>query len=296
MGMHLGSRIHFPSLYHPIADRDSIRPWRNVHGVVQEKHHHQSEECIMRYLSRSLLIAAGLLVSGPALWAQEDARAILDKAIQARGGEANLAKMKALRLKVKGTLELPQLGQTEFSGESFYELPNRYRSNMELQVQGMQVPVIAIFDGASGWRSIMGMGMDIAGQDLTAMKNSVYAQYISTLLPLRDKQFELTKLPEIQVNGKPAVGLKVVAKDRPEVKFYFDKETGLMVKGERMTPDRQTGMDVLSESLISEWKDVKGIKFAMKSQVLRGGKKVEEVQTVEVEYLDKLDAKLFSKP
>ena len=250
----------------------------------------------MRCLLRTVVMVACALGFGSAVHAQDDAHAILDKAIKARGGEANLAKLKAIRTKVKGTLELPTIGTTEFTGEVFFELPERYRTNLQLQVQGQMVPVIGIFDGVSGWRSLMGGGMDITGDDLTTMKTSVYAQYISTLLPLRDKQFELTKLEEIKVNGKPGVGIKVAAKDRPDVKFYFDKESGLMVKAERMTLDRQSGQEVLSESFITEWKDIKGIQFAMKTHIVRGGKKVEETQTVEIEVLDKLDAKLFAKP
>jgi hypothetical protein len=247
-------------------------------------------------LLKPVTLVACFLCFGNAARAQDDARAILDKAIQARGGEANLARLKAFRTKAKGTLDLPMLGATEFTGEAFFQAPDKQRSNIELQAQGQTFAVVGVFDGTRGWRSLNGMTMEITGADLVTMKTSVYAQYISTLLPLKDKQYELTKLEEIKVDGKPAVGFKVTAKDRPEVKFYFDKDSGLMVKGERMTVDRQTGMEVLSETFITEWKEVKGIKFPMKSHIMRMGKKVEESQTTELEYMDKLDDKLFMKP
>jgi hypothetical protein len=51
-------------------------------------------------------VLCGLLVATSAALAQDGARAIVAKAIQAQGGEANVAKLRTMRIKVEGTTDL----------------------------------------------------------------------------------------------------------------------------------------------------------------------------------------------
>jgi broad specificity phosphatase PhoE len=69
------------------------------------------------------------------------------------------------------------------------------------------------------------------------METAAYVdEEVSRLLPLlEDKKFELTSLPEATVLGKPAVGVNVRAKGKPDVKLYFDKQSSLLVKTEYRT-------------------------------------------------------------
>ena len=52
--------------------------------------------------------------------------------------------------------------------------------------------------------------------------------------------------------------------------LYFDKETGLLAKGERVLKDE--GKDVVEEMLFSGYKDVDGVKMAMRVVSRRVGK------------------------
>jgi hypothetical protein len=250
----------------------------------------------MCHILRTSLVLAGALAVAGVAHAQDDARALLERAIKARGGEERLAKIKAWQTKTKGTLELPMVGSTEFTGQAFVQPPNRSRVDIELSVMGQTVPVQVAYDGTSAWRSLMGNTMDISGPELKNMQASAYVQHIALLVPLKDKQYTLALLEEIKVEGKPAVGLKITARDRPEIKLFFDKESALLVRIERMVYDRQEDKEVPAETTFSDHKATDGVTFPMRSRVVRGGMKVEETQTLEIKFTDQLDPKLFQKP
>ncbi|MBY0524618.1 MAG: hypothetical protein K2R98_14535 [Gemmataceae bacterium] len=55
--------------------------------------------------------------------------------------------------------------------------------------------------------------------------DKTYLVWVWTLAPLLEKDSQLTLLPEIKVEDKPAVGLKLSRKDRKDYSIYFDKES-----------------------------------------------------------------------
>ena len=53
------------------------------------------------------------------------------------------------------------------------------------------------------------------------------------LAPLvKDPGFKLDTVPDKDVDGKPAAGVKVVRDGKPTITLYFDKGTGLLAKSE----------------------------------------------------------------
>src|ERR1700687_4627321 len=80
---------------------------------------------------------------------QVDGKALVDKAIKAMGGEAKLAKYKAMNTKGKGTIFTP--GEVVFTEESWWQPPGQYRFDMELDLAGTKVRQVFVFDGEKGW-------------------------------------------------------------------------------------------------------------------------------------------------
>jgi len=106
----------------------------------------------------------------------------------------------------------------------------------------------------------------------------------------------LTKLDEIKVGDKPAVGVKVSAKGHKDFKLFFDKSSGLPVKKVRICLDVEGSQEELSEALYADYKDFDGIKFPTKVTFSRDGKKRTEWELLEVKLLDKVDPAEFEKP
>src|SRR5437660_1549913 len=90
------------------------------------------EERSMRLLTLQIIavgLFAGAAGAGPT---QDEARAILAKAIQAQGGEEALTKYQAGTIKAKGHIEI--LGGFDFTQEISYQLPNKMREEVSFEI------------------------------------------------------------------------------------------------------------------------------------------------------------------
>jgi hypothetical protein len=226
----------------------------------------------------------------------DDARAVIKKAIKAQGGEEKLAQVKAGRWKGQGTLTLK--GQ-EFplTLETVYQLPDKYKTAMHFAVQGKKIRVIQVLVGDKAWMSGEGKTLNLKGDLLKVFKEEFYSANVELLVPLlKEKGYTLSRLKDTKVNGKPAVGVKVAAKDHKDIELYFDRDSFLPVKTVRPTIDAETMKEATVEVIYSDIKEVDGIKYPTKIVANQNGKKLMELEVTEFKKLDKLDPNEFAKP
>jgi hypothetical protein len=240
-------------------------------------------------------VAIGLLLTlAPFTLAQQEAQAIIDKAIKAHGGAEKIDKFKAAQTKGKGKLEL--MGGLDIEQESSIQAPDKLKEVVHLEVMGQKVTVITVFNGTKGWININGQTMDMDEKIVAAIKDALHMMSYLRLSGLKDKKVELTALGEVKVNDRPALGLKIASKGNKDINLYFDKETGLLAKLEYRMTDPLSGQEVNEERIILEYQDNDGLKTAKKLLVNRDGKKYLEFEVLEVKLLEKLDDNEFVKP
>jgi hypothetical protein len=239
------------------------------------------------------LSAAALLA--PAARAQDDAKAVVEKAIKAHGGAANLDKFKAGKGKLKGTILI--MGQEiEVAGDMSFMYPDKGKAVLTLSVQGMKINITQLIAGDRVEVVVQGMKQPIPDEQAADVRMSQYVAYLTQLTPLlRGDQFTLKSLGESKLEGKTLVGVSVTNKDKKfkEVKLYFDKDSGLLTKADHMTTD-EGGKEVVTEQIFGDFKEFKGIKVATKETVIKDGKKSQELVTESFEPLEKLDDKAFT--
>jgi hypothetical protein len=247
----------------------------------------------MRHLLIPALAAALL---APAARAQDDAKAVVEKAIKAHGGAANLDKFKAGRIKSKGVVSVAGM-EIAVVGTSVFQLPGQSKSVLELEFMGNKVPVVQLVNGDRVSMTVNGMKREDLGEaQLTEAKMAIYLQSIYQLTPLLDPaKFTIKALGESKFQDKPVVGVSVIDKDKKfkEVKLFFDKESGLLVRAERMSLDGVTMAEVPAEMVFSDYKEYGGVKRPAKTVIFQDGKKFLESEVVEFTPLDKVDAKEF---
>jgi len=249
----------------------------------------------MRMILRAVVCGIALALFCGTAVAQDDVNAIVEKAIKAHGGEANLSKYKASKLKAKGTMSAMGM-DLDFTVDAAAQLPDKMRNEIKLEVMGQAVTIIQLYDGKKGWVSIMGQEKELEGDDLADMKDQLFGDYLDSLVPLlKDKQLKLEMLDEIKVDGKPAVGIKVSAKEHKDTKMYFDKGSGILLKSERRGRD-PTMQEVNAETFFRDYKDISGVKQPMKVLVKHDGKKYMEAQITDAKLFEKLDDSEFKKP
>jgi hypothetical protein len=249
----------------------------------------------MRGVLLSLLSVFWIIAAAGLVRAQDDARAIVAKAVAAHGGEEKLGRLRADHVRVKGTL-FQDDKEFPFLGETIVQLPSQFKNVMELKVMGQNRKVVQVLNGEHGWESLDGQARDPEAARLSQMKEALYKDQLTRLTPLlKDNAYQLTALKETKIKDRPAVGIKVASKGHKDANLWFDKENGLLIKAEYTTMNNQK-REVQQEEFFSDFKEVGGIKRPMKVLALQDGKKFMEAEITDVQYPEKIADSEFAKP
>jgi outer membrane lipoprotein-sorting protein len=249
----------------------------------------------------SLLGCVCVLVLAPALYADgaDDAKAVVDKAIKAMGGQEKLAKATATTLKCKATVSDDGKKEGEFSGTWSIQLPDKFRAELELNHDGRTETVTLVFNGDKAWaREVNQNKTEEAPADAMAViKADFGAMHLAhSLVPLTGKEYKLSVLGDAKVDSRPAIGIKVERKDLPDLDLFFDKETHLPVKAETRVKERANTDEKLHSFYFQDYKEADGMKHFTKLILHRDDKEAMVMELSEVKRQEKLEATLFDKP
>src|SRR5262249_27574571 len=146
------------------------------------------------------------------------------------------------------------------------------RTELTFDVMGQKVVAISVIDGDKGWVKSAGMLLELDKKTLLTQKEHAFFIELASLAPLArgDKDLTLAALGEAKVDDADAFAIRVARKDFPDVKLYFDKKTSLPVKTEwKSLIDKK---EQHFEIGLSNYKDVSGVKVAMKVVLKHNGK------------------------
>src|SRR5262245_5813216 len=157
----------------------------------------------MRYVLLSLGTMCGL---APALRADAgpDAKAIIEKAIKARGDQPD-AKNVALAWKDKGTFH--GLGAPlPYTADWTFLAPDKYRFGFLAAVGDVEIKMIVVVNGEKAWAAEGTKVEEMTGEKLEQTRNEAYQLWVTMLTPLvTDKGFTLATVPGKDVERKPTV-------------------------------------------------------------------------------------------
>ena len=249
-----------------------------------------------RLLMSLCSVAALVVVSGGVRAADDDAKAILTKAIKAHGGEEYLTKNKAARMQNKGKLTIPGVGETDFTQDLAYMLPDKLKDTLELTIGGRKISIVTVMNGDKLSIEAAGKAVDITDDIKKALKDAQHMMTVGRMVPLlKDKSYELSIFGEAKVEDKPAIGILVASKGKKDITLFFDKKTNLLAKIEHRTVEAGTGNEIGEERIILEYKIKDGIPFPKKVLVKHDGKTFLEAEMVESTMLEAIDEAEFKK-
>ncbi len=221
------------------------------------------------------------------------AKAVIDAAIKAHGGPERLAKTELMARQAKGIASFGQ--DLPFTDEWVLQLPERWRWTFNIGPSGQQGRLLLVVNGDKGWQSSNGTTADISKERLEELREEAYVMWLSTLLPfMKENRFTLAPVADVEVDGRPAVGVKVTHPGRPEVRLYFDKQSGLLVKIARRA--REANLAVEKEYLYRAHKGFEGIQLPTKYAELAAGKKLIEAIEISYQFPRSVDDKAFARP
>lgn len=227
--------------------------------------------------------------------AHADAKAVIDRAIQAHGGAEKIAKLKSARFRLQG-VSFEGGREMSMTIEESWQLPSKYRTQSEFEVNGLKVIRILAIEGDKGWTSLNGAVQEMDSSAVAEMKEQVYSESYDKLYTLLNvSNFELTLLGDSNLDGRRVRGVAIAAKGHRAVTLYFDVSTGLLAKrAEKMKGE--AGKEVLREVVFVDYRNFDGIKQATKLTAYYVGKKMIKARALEFKPLDRPDPALCSKP
>ena len=224
-------------------------------------------------------------------------REIIDKSIKAMWGQDKLGKLRSFQVTQKGTMD--EMGNIiTGTSETYIKLADELKDiqckrGMELNVNGIKQTQVQIMNKDKITVSMNGVAVPLSDAMRQEIKQQMHAEFVSSLLPLKDKRYTLSALPEAVVHDHPAVGVKVSTEGYRDVSLYFDKETGLPVKRAYRATDPRSNQECLMETYCSDYKEFEGVKMPARERVERDGKRFLETELVAVKRVDRFDDKVF---
>jgi hypothetical protein len=228
--------------------------------------------------------------------AQEDeARALLARAIKAHGGPKALATLAAVQQRGKGQVYTPL--EAPFTVEILYQFPDRSKIALEVEVKGKSYMYIRVFDGKKGWvKDFTGNTNAMDAQELAEARQLMTVEKAIGLVALADKSYQLSSLGKTKIDGREAVGLRVTKDGCRDVSLFFDSATHLLLKAEYRALDLNK-QEVTQEKLFSDYKTLPGgLKVPGKMVLLNDGKRFVEIEISETTVVERHDDSAFAKP
>jgi len=248
-----------------------------------------------RFQVSGLILTSFFLASAGRAPAEETPRALIEKAIRAHGGQEKLARYKAVRTKTRGSMDVNGISVT-YTSRAAAQLPSQLRNELSVSAGGIKVAALEVLSGDKAWLRAMGETQELSEERVAELRETLYAAGIGSLTPLLEAgAYTLTPLASLKVQGRPALGVRVVSERHKDIDLYFDDESGLLVMSRRRSLDAN-GKGVLLETFYRDFKKIDGLQTATRLLLFHDGKKAMEGFVTEIQFVDKLEDGEFARP
>jgi hypothetical protein len=226
----------------------------------------------------------------------KDVRAVIDRAVEAHGGAARLAKFKVHTM--KGTGKFYGAGDAlDFTLAATSHGDKQFHAAIDLNIAGQDLKIVLVVDGAKGWEKINGDVKDMPADELAEHQEQMHADAVIGLRPLGSRDYQLAPLGEVKVGDQPAVGVRVSRKGRRDVNLFFDKAKGHLVKSEQVIKDIIAGGNEANQVVFySDYKEFQGTRQPTRILVERDGAKFTDTQVTELRLQENADSGTFDRP
>jgi hypothetical protein len=249
---------------------------------------------------RTLLVTLGTIAvlvatNGGARGQDDEARCLIERAVKAHGGAEAMGRVRADKVKFKGTLVL-RGHATAFVAETTIQLPSKYKHVVETGAGADKHTLVYVINGDKLYVTLDGRTVQTEATQLAEIRTGLELERAKRLLPLlEDKSYQLSLADEIKVNERPAVGVRIGGRGRKEMRLYFDKEYGLLVRAENRIKEGKD-KEVRQHFFFGDFKDIGGYKRPTKVRAYRDGREIMSAELLDAKPLDKVDETEFAKP
>jgi outer membrane lipoprotein-sorting protein len=243
---------------------------------------------VRRCIPLAMLAACALLLAATPVETLLTADQIVQKHVEAIGGEAKLNAIQTLVVSGKASI----LGQTEAPLTIQVKRPNLLR--LEIDFQGRKI--VQAFDGVTAWTMNPMIGAEpkqSSDEDTRAAQES--SDFIGgNLVDYKSKGNTVELVDREDIEGVAVYKLKITKKNGSVEYDYLDAKSFLPIKTEGRR--RQLGQEILYESKIANYKPVEGVLMPFNLTQLVNGRLAMEITVEKMDANVPLDAAVFKMP
>ena len=188
----------------------------------------------------------------------DPARALIEKAIAAKGGLAKLQSIHTIRTEATTSYDTLK-GPVPFSTITWIEYPERYR--IEAEMPGGKV--VQVYANGHYWIQDAGGTREAPAAD--SVRESLQRDTIPLLLKLAAGQLLVR---EIDTEDPSLAGVRISGEGMTPLTMFINRENGL-IAGVRYESASQPG--VTTDELYDDYRDVNGVQIAFHTIVRRTG-------------------------
>jgi hypothetical protein len=220
-----------------------------------------------------------------------DARRAVERCVKALGGDGKPSRYKAALIKVEGVVHLGGR-PVNCRARIVYQPPLQYC----LTIEGYDLKAVTVLNGDRGWVRLNRESAAMTREEVAEQKEALHAERVAGLLSvLGGKGFELSPLGAARIDGQEVVGVRVAHKGHRDVKLYFSRKSGLLVKMEARVKEK--GKMQTQETFFSDYQEIGGSLRPRRVVSRRDKKEYVSWEVVEYKALEKRVAEEeFARP
>ncbi len=219
------------------------------------------------------------------------ARALLDRAVAAKGGLDTLRSVRRISARTRTTMTAPDGRTEQVEATTFLEYPNHARVETKLP-DGMTM--VQVYDGSHAWvRDPRGV-QEVPEPFVRDLQASLKRDTISLLLAAEQGAVRARALPDVKdESGTVYQALELSSTDLNPIVLYVDPATGRIAKQTYVAggPDQP-----VVEEIFEDYRPVDGVQIAFAARVRVGGRPTLERRVIEIRINPSIDPALFKRP
>jgi len=258
-----------------------------------------SKEGAMRIQGFSLL-ALAVLTGAVQADDSDAARVLVDEAIRAHGGEEALTKYPVVTVKTEGIFQGHKGTPVFFhTSEATTHGDDRFCVSLSGKLLKKEFQIVNVLDGKVGWIRQASEGkqdtQECSPAQLADFREGGYLNRVTTLVPLKGRDFTLSLAGEQKHNDRALAGVRVSCRGQRDVTLYFDKQTHLLVKTEERG---KAGTDAEGkvETIRGRYKEVLGVQMPTSWEVYYNDQCLWSHHVIEYKFVEKPAPGTFAKP
>lgn len=223
----------------------------------------------------------------PQVRSEDPARALIDRAVRAKGGVAALRGLRTVKATAETVFATPQ-GAKRVSTVTYVRYPGQFR----VDATGPEGVVVQTFDNGAAWMRHEGGVKEMPPQIAAALHASVQRDTVTLLLALHDAKITARRVADVEIEGVKCPALEVDLVPTGKLTLIFDPKSDLLLS------QRYGGSpgNPLTVETFLDYRDVAGLKVAHRIRIrVEGQPPIERVNQT-IDFNVPVDPSLFHKP